>query len=79
MQKLPFKLIDLTNTLSSDIPSWDESCGFEYFVDQDYDPNSTYKFRTHKINMKEGIGTHIDSPAHCFKDGKHIDELDIED
>jgi kynurenine formamidase len=29
--------------------------------------------------MSEGIGTHLDAPAHCHPGGKCIDELDIND
>ncbi len=29
--------------------------------------------------MHEGIGTHIDSPAHCFPDGATIEKLSLQD
>lgn len=73
----PYKIIDLTHGLSVDIPTWDGACGFNHRIHGDYDPASTYKFRTHKIAMNEGIGTHMDSPAHCFPDGRRIHELDL--
>lgn len=75
----PFKLIDLTHSLSPDIPSWDGDCGFEHDLDLDYDLGSEYQFRTHKINMKEGMGTHMDSPAHCIAGSKTISDLDLND
>ena len=45
----------------------------------DYDPNDIYQFRTHKINMDEGIGTHLDAPAHCFEKGRCINDINLEE
>ena len=28
--------------------------------------------------MRNGTGTHLDSPFHCFKDGTPIDKLPLE-
>lgn len=75
----PFKLIDLTHSLSPQIPTWSGGCGFEHTLNSDYDPQAIYKFRTHKIRMHEGIGTHMDAPAHCIPGGKCIDELELND
>ncbi|MBS0271306.1 MAG: cyclase family protein [Proteobacteria bacterium] len=79
MKKLPFKLIDLTHELRHEIPTWSGGCGFEHDLKQDYDLMAPYKFRTHKIYMEEGIGTHMDAPAHCFVGGKNIQEISIQD
>lgn len=73
----PFHLIDLTHTLSPQIPTWGGGCGFEHTLHKDYDSRAPYKFRTHKIHMEEGIGTHMDAPAHCFEGAKTIDALDL--
>lgn len=75
---LPFKVIDLTHTLTPAIPTWDGGCGFEHMIDHDYDSKAPYKFRTHKIHMNEGIGTHMDAPAHSIPGGKSIADLDLE-
>ncbi|MGE4349587.1 MAG: cyclase family protein [Candidatus Berkiella sp.] len=77
LEKIPFKLIDLTHSLSHDIPSWDGDCGFKHQIHHDYEPNSLYPFRTHKIQMDEGIGTHLDAPAHCITGGRSIADLDV--
>jgi kynurenine formamidase len=77
MIPFPYKLIDLTHELSSATPIWDGGCGFEHRVHFDYDPNAEYKFRVHKIKMYEGIGTHMDSPAHCVPGGATIDKLQL--
>ena len=72
------KFIDLTHTLSSTIPFWDGTCGFTLSKITDYSdcipPNI---FRTQKINMNAGVGTHMDAPAHCLPGGKTIDELEL--
>ena len=48
-------------------------------VDLDYkDCIPPYLFRKHYIETPTGIGTHIDSPAHCIEGGKTVDLLDIE-
>lgn len=73
----PYVLVDLTHTLENDIPTWDDSCGFNHSLSFDYDPNAEFQFRTHEISMKEGIGTHMDSPAHCIKGAATIDEIDL--
>lgn len=77
LKQPPFKLIDLTHSLSPDIPSWDGDCGFQHHLHHDYDPASLYQFRTHKIQMNEGMGTHIDAPAHCIVGGRTISDLDV--
>ena len=74
MKNFPFKLIDLTHTLHSTIPTWGGGCGFKHDIAKDYDPNSPWKFRTYKIAMEEGIGTHIDAPAHCIDVSNKADE-----
>ena len=76
-KQFPYKIVDLTHALSADIPTWDGSCGFEHHRHHDYDPAAEYQFRTHKIKMSEGIGTHMDAPAHCFAGAATIDKLDL--
>jgi len=74
------KIIDLTHTLSKDIPTWDGSCGFESEIDTDYkDCKEPDVFRTQKLKMKAGIGTHMDAPAHCFPEYKTIESLTMEE
>jgi kynurenine formamidase len=79
LTNFPFKIIDLTHVLRPSIPTWDGGCGFEHRLHKDYDPKGIYKFRTHSIQMSEGIGTHMDAPAHCLPGGKCIADLDIND
>jgi kynurenine formamidase len=74
------KVIDLTHALSSEIPSWDGSCGFDISIDTDYkDCTPPSLFRTNKIQMNAGMGTHMDAPAHCVPDAKTIDKLTLDE
>ena len=74
------KIIDLTHTLSSDIPTWGGGCDFTLELTLDYKectpPNF---FRKHTIRESQsGVGTHMDAPAHCIPGGKTIDQLSLE-
>ena len=75
-----FKLVDLTHQLSSEIPTWDGSCGFELSIGTDYkDCISPNLFRVQKIKCGAGIGTHMDAPAHVIPNGRTIDKLSLEE
>ncbi|USO02471.1 MAG: cyclase family protein [Alphaproteobacteria bacterium] len=75
-----YRVICLTHKLNSGIPSWDMSCDFHSHKIQDYDACETEtKFCVQKINMPAGIGTHIDAPAHCMKEGLTVDQLSLDD
>jgi len=71
-------VIDLTHTLSSEIPTYDLGCGFKLSIATDYkdciEPNV---FRTQEIVTPAGIGTHMDAPAHCIPGGRTIEQLDL--
>lgn len=72
------KLIDLTHSLSSNIPFWDGSCGFN--LDQkssDDGLKDGINFTLQSFNMAGGIGTHIDAPLHCIEKGAAIDQIDL--
>lgn len=75
---VPFQLFDLTHTLTPDVPAWDVGCGFRHQVHHDYDPTALYQFRTHTIEMRAGMGTHMDAPAHCIAGGATIDQIELE-
>ena len=75
---MEFKTIDLTHTLLPSIPSWDGSCGFDLSIDTDYkDCTVPDLFRTQKIKMNAGMGTHMDAPAHCIAGAKTIESLEL--
>lgn len=76
----PYKLIDLTHTLDSTIPTWDGGCGFRHELHLDYaDCEGEDKFRVMKVHMHAGIGTHMDAPSHCIPGGKYIHEFEIDE
>ena len=75
-----YKLIDLTHSLHSTIPTWNGECGFNHEVHIDYaDCQSEDKFRVMKVKMHAGIGTHVDAPSHCIPGGRFIHDFDIND
>ncbi len=70
------KVIDLTYSLSKDIPTWDGSYNFELSIDTDYkDCTIPDIFRTNKVKCGAGVGTHMDAPAHVAEGGRTIDFL----
>ncbi len=74
------RIIDLTHTLTTTIPTWDGSCGFNIEIDTDYkDCKEPDLFRTQKVNMNVGIGTHMDAPAHCFEGKRTIESLTMDE
>ncbi len=74
-----FTFIDLTQTLSPEIPHWGIGCGFQHSIELDYaDCDSNVKFRVQKIEMQAGIGTHMDAPAHCISGGLTIENIALE-
>jgi len=74
------QLIDLTHTISSDIPHWGIDCGFQSTINRDYaDCATETKFRVQHLSMYAGIGTHIDAPAHCIPSGSTISDVPIQD
>lgn len=72
------KIIDLTHYLSDDMPVWNLDCRFHSEILTDYkDCPTETKFRVQKYTMPAGIGTHIDSPAHCIEGGHTVDQLSL--
>ena len=72
-------LVDLTHTLSPEVPSWSGGCGFQQEIISDYDEDtSATTFRVHSIAMLAGMGTHLDAPAHCIPGGIDIASISIQ-
>lgn len=77
--KFPFNVIDLTHPLSSDTPSWDMDCGFQCDNKLDYsDCTTDVKFRVQHLQLPAGLGTHLDAPAHCVKNGKSVEQISFD-
>jgi kynurenine formamidase len=71
-----YTLIDLTHVLNSNVPTWDGSCGFKNLITGDYSESLTHtKFQFQCLEMRAGIGTHMDAPCHCIKGGISIADI----
>ncbi len=68
-----FKIIDLTQPLFADAPTWEGSCGFCLEIAKDYDQ----LFRVNHLKMEAGVGTHMDAPRHLIKEGLSIEQIPI--
>lgn len=73
-----FAFVDLTHTLNAEVPNWHGDCGFQNTLIKDFGPDTNgTQFRVQKFGMQAGIGTHMDAPAHCIKNGLTIAELTL--
>jgi kynurenine formamidase len=75
-----FTFIDLTHSLSSDVPHWGVDVGFKYNARYIQSTESTgdVKFRVQRLEMSAGIGTHMDAPSHCFENAPAIDKIPLQ-
>lgn len=75
-----FYFIDLTHTLSSDVPHWGIDVGFKYNARYINSTDSTedVKFHVQRLEMSAGIGTHMDAPSHCFENASGIDAIPLQ-
>lgn len=73
MEFIKDKIIDLTHTLEAGMPAWEAGCGFRLSGD--------YKgpFLVQRVEMRAGVGTHMDAPCHCVKGGKTIEEIEVQE
>jgi kynurenine formamidase len=73
-----FTFIDLTHTLSPDIPAWDNGCGFQNKMVLDYsDCTTDVKFRVQSLQLLAGMGTHMDAPLHCIPGAASISDIPL--
>lgn len=68
-----FKIVDLTQPLSAQAPTWNGSCGFCMEIKKDYDQI----FCVQQLKMHAGVGTHMDAPSHRFVEGLSIAEIPL--
>jgi kynurenine formamidase len=66
-------MIDLTHPLHPGIPTWSGRCGFSQEIKLDYQQG----LRAQSLRMINGIGTHLDAPAHFIPGGKTIDQIPL--
>jgi kynurenine formamidase len=67
-------IVDLTQTLHSNVPTWAGCCGFTQTITLDYHQGC----RVQDVEMHAGIGTHIDAPAHFFSGAIDVSELSLD-
>ncbi len=74
-----FVFIDLTHTLSPDVPHWGIDVGFKFNARdiKSSQPESDVKFHVQRLEMSSGIGTHMDAPSHCFDKADAIDAIPV--
>ncbi len=65
--------VDLTHTLDEKSPVWPSATRFQRSLLVDYDQG----YRKFEFRLDEGIGTHLDTPAHFVKGGRSIDDLEL--
>ena len=68
------KFIDLTHLITPNIPSWENEKVFSMDNISDYNQG----FRTQKMTLHAGIGTHMDAPDHFVRGGWSIDDIPLE-
>ena len=73
------QFIDLTYALHSTVPNWGIECGFDCQIKVDYqDFKKGTKFRAQHLQMRAGIGTHMDAPNHCIEGGMSVADIPLE-
>jgi kynurenine formamidase len=69
------RLIDLSHTLLPGLPSFPGDPVLSIEAHSSIPPA---EWRVLRISMGSHQGTHVDAPAHCFADGRGIDELPLD-
>lgn len=72
----PYKIIDLTHTITPTIPLWPGSDPFCMKIRFDY---GEVGCRAAAYSFVAGTGTHMDAPAHFIKGGKTVDQIPLKD
>lgn len=72
----PYKIIDLTHTITPTIPLWPGSDSFSMKIRFDYDEVGC---RAAAYSFVAGTGTHMDAPAHFIKGGRTVDQIPLKD
>ncbi len=70
-----FQVVDLTHIIDENVCVWDGSCGFSSELTGDYNNGG---FRGQKFTMRSCLGTHLDSPAHCYEGSADCASMNIE-
>lgn len=68
------RLIDLSHTIDSTIPTWDGNCGFKKHITKTYSDGCL----VNEFSMIAGIGTHMDAPKHFIENASDIAAIALE-
>jgi len=72
-------MIDLTHKITSDMPFWDDGCGFHLETSLDYAGcEGEVRFRVQNLRFPAATGTHLDAPSHCIPGGKSIADIPLQ-
>jgi kynurenine formamidase len=66
----PFRIIDLSHTITPGMPVWPGSRGPESYPVATIDGDG---YAEHSIRLSTHTGTHLDAPSHIIKDGLSLD------
>ena len=72
---MPTKVIDLTQLLNDKITVYPDTAPPTFEVTNTVDKDG---YREHQISMLSHTGTHIDSPAHVYQDGRTLDQFPMD-
>lgn len=70
-----YNILDLTHTLDEHSPTWPGSTSFRRELRANYKQGC----RVYDYIQAEGIGTHIDAPAHFIENGRTISDLTLKE
>lgn len=76
--KLPGKLIDLSHTLTENMPVFGEKCDFHLRTLKNIETDQPISFLTQQLQMTAGMGTHLDAPAHIKPNGRGVHDIPVE-
>jgi kynurenine formamidase len=71
---LHFEVLDLTHTLTPEVPTWNGTCDFKQRVIVDY----AEACRVQEICLNAGTGTHLDAPLHFIPEGASVADMPLE-
>jgi kynurenine formamidase len=70
-----FRLLDLTHRMHEDMPVWPGGVPFKMTRMTDYADG----YRSHRFEMGENTGTHVDAPGHFAEGKRAIDEIPVDE
>lgn len=75
-----FNFIDLTHTLTPNVPHWGVDVAFKYNARliKSAEVNGKMAFRVQRLEMSAGIGTHMDAPSHCYENAVSIHDIPLQ-